>query len=87
MMTNSPGSIRSANLLFACGHENPVGNRYCDACGATLYETERHVPDYREDPVSRVYEEFYGSEAHRTCARCGWVAPVPAGAASPAVAR
>ncbi len=51
---------------------------YCDQCGATLYETERHVPDYREDPVSRAYDEFYGSEANRTCGKCGWVAPVPA---------
>jgi hypothetical protein len=23
--------------------------------------------------VSRAYEEFYGSEAHRTCTRCGHV--------------
>jgi 3-hydroxyanthranilate 3,4-dioxygenase len=51
---------------------------YCDQCGATLFETERHVPDYREDPVSQVYDEFYGSETNRTCAKCGWVAPVPA---------
>ncbi len=50
---------------------------YCDQCQAPLYETARHVPDYREDPVSRVYEEFYGSEANRTCRRCGHVAPVP----------
>jgi hypothetical protein len=27
----------------------------------------------REDPVSRAYEEFYGSEKNRTCARCGHV--------------
>jgi 3-hydroxyanthranilate 3,4-dioxygenase len=50
---------------------------FCERCGAQLYETARHVPDYREDPVSRVYEEFYGSEAHRTCAKCGHVTPRP----------
>ena len=48
---------------------------YCPSCGAQLYEAVRHVADYRDDPVSRVYEEFYGSETHRTCLRCGHVAP------------
>lgn len=50
---------------------------YCEQCGAALYETVKHVADYREDPVSRVYEEFYGSEQHRTCAACGHVTPRP----------
>jgi len=39
----------------------------------------RHVSDYREDPVSRVYEEFYSEESRRTCASCGHVTPRPAG--------
>jgi len=47
---------------------------YCPRCGAALYATERHVADYRDDPVSRVYEEFYGSPANRTCRACGHVA-------------
>jgi 3-hydroxyanthranilate 3,4-dioxygenase len=51
---------------------------YCPACDGPLYETARHVADYRDDPVSRVYDQFYGSEAHRTCGRCGHVAPRPA---------
>jgi hypothetical protein len=34
MMTHDLGDIGSGNQLFACGHENPAGNRYCDACGA-----------------------------------------------------
>jgi 3-hydroxyanthranilate 3,4-dioxygenase len=42
-----------------------------------VHEITAHVSDYREDPVSRAYDEFYGSEANRTCAKCGWVAPVP----------
>lgn len=50
---------------------------YCAACGASLYEAVRRVADYREDPVSGVYEEFYGVEAHRTCGRCGHVTPCP----------
>jgi 3-hydroxyanthranilate 3,4-dioxygenase len=50
---------------------------YCGGCSSQLYEASRHVADYRDDPVSRVYEEFYGSEAHRTCPSCGQVAPRP----------
>jgi 3-hydroxyanthranilate 3,4-dioxygenase len=52
---------------------------FCAACGAALYESIKHVTDYNADPVSRVYEEFYGSETHRTCAACGHVTPRPPG--------
>jgi 3-hydroxyanthranilate 3,4-dioxygenase len=51
---------------------------YCEKCRAPLYEAVRHVADYREDPVSRVYEEFYSEEKHRTCGKCGHVTPRPA---------
>jgi len=51
---------------------------YCEKCRAQLYEAVRHVPDYREDPVSHVYEEFYSEEKHRTCGKCGHVTPRPA---------
>ena len=50
---------------------------FCESCGAELYESVKHVADYNADPVSRVYEEFYGSEEHRTCAKCGHVTPRP----------
>jgi len=50
---------------------------YCSGCGATLHEAVRHVADYREDPVSRVYEEFYGSETNRTCKQCGHITERP----------
>src|SRR6266571_1415263 len=52
---------------------------YCENCRAELYQAVRHVADYREDPVSRVYEEFYSEESHRTCGKCGHVTPRPAG--------
>src|SRR5262245_43118460 len=42
---------------------------FCEQCGAQLHQSVKHVADYREDPVSRAYEEFYGSEQHRTCDR------------------
>ncbi len=51
---------------------------FCENCGAKLYESVKHVRDYREDPVSRVYEEFYAEEAHRTCAKCGHITARPA---------
>ena len=50
---------------------------YCQGCGGQIYEAARHVADYRDDPVSRVYEEFYGSEVNRTCPKCGQVASRP----------
>jgi 3-hydroxyanthranilate 3,4-dioxygenase len=48
---------------------------YCPSCGSQLFHVAKHVADYREDPVSRAYDEFYGTETHRTCASCGHVAP------------
>ena len=51
---------------------------FCERCNTKLYETTRQVSDYREDPVSRVYEEFYGDPAHLTCPSCGHVMPPPA---------
>jgi 3-hydroxyanthranilate 3,4-dioxygenase len=47
---------------------------FCERCDAKLFETTRHVADYREDPVSAVYKEFDGSAANRTCRRCGHIA-------------
>jgi 3-hydroxyanthranilate 3,4-dioxygenase len=50
---------------------------YCAGCGSRLYEAVKRVADWREDPVSRVYEEFYSTESHRTCGKCGHVTPRP----------
>lgn len=52
---------------------------YCAACGARLHEAVRHVRDWREDPVSGVYADFYARESYRTCGKCGHVTPRPAG--------
>jgi 3-hydroxyanthranilate 3,4-dioxygenase len=51
---------------------------YCEKCREPLHEVVKHVADYNDDPVSRVYEHFYSDEAHRTCGRCGHVTPRPA---------
>jgi 3-hydroxyanthranilate 3,4-dioxygenase len=50
---------------------------FCEKCGAELHRSVKHVADYREDPVSRAYEEFYGSERNRTCGKCAHVTPRP----------
>jgi 3-hydroxyanthranilate 3,4-dioxygenase len=50
---------------------------FCERCKAPLYQSVKHVRDYREDPVSRAYEEFYSIESHRTCSKCSHVTPQP----------
>lgn len=52
---------------------------FCEKCRAPLFESVKVVSDYREDPVSRVYEEFYSEDKHRTCGKCGHVTARPAG--------
>lgn len=52
---------------------------YCAACDALIHEERFVVEDYRADPVSRAYRNFYDSERARTCARCREVMPVPPG--------
>jgi 3-hydroxyanthranilate 3,4-dioxygenase len=50
---------------------------YCPSCDAPLYEAVRRVGDWRDDPVSEVYADFYRAESHRTCGKCGHVTPRP----------
>ena len=52
---------------------------FCPQCGGLLHESVKHITDYNADPVSRAYEEFYGSETNRTCGQCGHVTPSPSG--------
>jgi 3-hydroxyanthranilate 3,4-dioxygenase len=49
----------------------------CEQCGNKIHEVSVEVGDYRQDPVSRVHEEFYGDESLRTCKQCGAVIPLP----------
>ena len=50
---------------------------YCPSCDAPLHQAVRQVGDWRDDPVTEVYAEFYGAESHRTCGKCGHVTPRP----------
>jgi 3-hydroxyanthranilate 3,4-dioxygenase len=51
---------------------------YCASCDHFLHEETFVVDDYKADPVSRAYDNFFGSEAFRTCAECGTIASAPA---------
>jgi len=50
---------------------------YCPKCDHFLHEEMYAVDDYKADPVSRAYENFYRLVDHRTCKNCGTVVPAP----------
>jgi 3-hydroxyanthranilate 3,4-dioxygenase len=50
---------------------------FCPKCDELLHEEEFVVSDYRADPVSQAYRNFFESEKARTCASCGNVMPKP----------
>ena len=51
---------------------------FCAKCDHFLHEETYTVDDYKADPVTRAYENFYRSLEFRTCQTCGTVAPAPA---------
>jgi 3-hydroxyanthranilate 3,4-dioxygenase len=50
---------------------------YCERCNQRLYE-ERFVLTDIETQFPPVFERYYRSTAHRTCAACGHLNPAPA---------
>lgn len=48
---------------------------FCPSCDHLIHEETFFVDDYRKDPVSRAYDNFFESLAFRTCQKCGTVAP------------
>lgn len=50
---------------------------YCARCDNLLHEESFIVHDYRADPVSQAYKNFFDSEDFRTCKNCGDVMPAP----------
>ena len=48
---------------------------YCPSCDNFLHEETFVVGDYGVDPVSRAYDNYFGSEEFRTCDKCGTLAP------------
>ena len=49
---------------------------YCEDCHHKLYEEYFHLEDI-ETQFPPVFQRFYGSEALRTCERCGHLNPAP----------
>jgi 3-hydroxyanthranilate 3,4-dioxygenase len=49
---------------------------YCDRCQALLHEERVELTDI-ETQLPPIFERFYASLAHRTCARCGAVMQRP----------
>ena len=50
---------------------------FCPECDHLLHEEQFVVSDYRSDPVSVAYRNFFESEEHRTCGSCSHVMPNP----------
>jgi 3-hydroxyanthranilate 3,4-dioxygenase len=50
---------------------------YCPKCDGLLHEVQAVVDDYKKDPVSKAYAQFFDSEEARTCKKCGNVMPKP----------
>lgn len=50
---------------------------FCPNCDTFLHEETFIVKDYRLDPVSLAYKNFFESEEFRTCADCGNIMPSP----------
>jgi 3-hydroxyanthranilate 3,4-dioxygenase len=51
---------------------------FCPQCDNFLHEESYAVDDYRADPVTQAYRNFYDSEEFRTCKKCGTITPAPA---------
>lgn len=51
---------------------------FCSSCDDFLHEETYVVDDYRADPVTKAYRNFYDSKEFRTCKTCGTVMPAPA---------
>ena len=50
---------------------------FCPSCDYFLHEETYVVDDYRADPVTQAYRNFYESQEARTCKNCGTVMPAP----------
>ena len=50
---------------------------FCPNCDTFLHEETFIVKDYRLDPVSLAYKNFFESEEFRACANCGNIMPSP----------
>lgn len=56
---------------------------YCEQCGNELYREDLQVRDIVVD-LPPIFERFYATDEHRTCAKCGFTLPPRAAPKSPA---
>ena len=50
---------------------------FCPKCDHLLHEEQFVVADYRADPVSQAYRNFFENEKARTCGSCGNIMSKP----------
>jgi 3-hydroxyanthranilate 3,4-dioxygenase len=72
-MPNSIGLVVERKRL---PHEKDGLQWYCEGCDALLYEEYFPLKNIETD-FKAVSDRFYGSEAHRTCMKCGKVMAPP----------
>jgi 3-hydroxyanthranilate 3,4-dioxygenase len=84
MPSNTPHSPRFPPDAFAMiverGRRTGETDRFqwfCPSCDNFLHEETFVVSDYRADPVSKAYQNFFDNEDARTCKKCGTVMPRP----------
>jgi 3-hydroxyanthranilate 3,4-dioxygenase len=84
MPSNTPHSPRFPPDAFAMiverGRRSGEVDRFqwfCPACDNFLHEEKFTVSDYRADPVSKAYQNFFDNEVARTCKKCGTIMPRP----------
>jgi 3-hydroxyanthranilate 3,4-dioxygenase len=71
-----PGSVGLVIERRRLAHERDGLMWFCPGCHALLYQEMFALDDIEQD-FPPVFERFYGSLEHRTCARCGTVHPAP----------
>ena len=71
-----PGSVGLVIERRRLPHEEDALMWFCVACNHGLYEESFHLVDIEQD-FFRVFENFYRSEALRTCGQCGTLNPRP----------
>jgi len=70
------GSIGLVIERKRLAHEDDGLMWFCERCNGKLYEEFFHLHDIETD-FPPVFDRFYSSLEHRTCARCGHVNPAP----------
>ena len=76
---HSPQRPEAGSLCFVIERTRPEGEKdgfewYCRGCHALIHRVEVQLKDIVAD-LPPLFEQFYGSLAHRTCRHCGAVHP------------